>query len=77
MYRSPVSQMMATIILPANSDRYLPATFNVNLCDAQIYGVESKIEYKVTDGLSVEVSAGYNDSHQISDIYPQVSDHRW
>jgi outer membrane receptor protein involved in Fe transport len=51
-------------------DRYLPATFNVNLGDAQIYGVESKIEYKVTDGLSVEVSAGYDDSHLISDIYP-------
>jgi iron complex outermembrane receptor protein len=46
-----------------------PTTFNANLGNARIYGFESNIDYKVTDGLSVQISGSYNDSHLTSDTY--------
>ena len=33
-----------------------PTTFNANLGNARIYGAESNIDYKVTEGLTVQVS---------------------
>jgi iron complex outermembrane receptor protein len=46
-----------------------PTTFNANLGNAHIYGLESNIDYKVTDGLSAQLSASYNDSHLVSNTY--------
>jgi outer membrane receptor protein involved in Fe transport len=50
-----------------------PTSFNANLGDARIYGVESNIDYKVTDGLSVQVSGSYNDSHLVTNAYYNVN----
>ena len=46
-----------------------PSGFNANLGDAHIYGAESNVDYKITEGLSVQVSGSYNDSHLISNTY--------
>lgn len=46
-----------------------PTTFNANLGNARIYGFESNIDYKVTEGLSVQLSGSYNDSHLITNTY--------
>ena len=46
-----------------------PTTFNANLGDARIYGAESNIDYKVSEGLSLQLSASYNDSHLVSNTY--------
>jgi len=46
-----------------------PTTFNANLGNAHVYGLESNIDYKLADGLSVQLSASYNDSHLISNTY--------
>lgn len=46
-----------------------PSTFNANLGDAHIYGAESNVDYKITEGLSVQVSGSYNDSHLVSNTY--------
>jgi iron complex outermembrane receptor protein len=46
-----------------------PSTFYANLGDAHIYGVESNIDYKITNGLSVQLSGSYNDSHLVSNTY--------
>jgi iron complex outermembrane recepter protein len=46
-----------------------PTTFNANLGNAHIYGAESNIDYRITDGLSVQASANYNDSRLVSNTY--------
>jgi iron complex outermembrane recepter protein len=46
-----------------------PSGFNANLGDAHIYGAESNIDYKIAEGLSVQISGSYNDSHLISNTY--------
>jgi len=38
------------------------SSFNANVGDARIYGMESNIKYQPTKGLSLEVSASYNDA---------------
>jgi outer membrane receptor protein involved in Fe transport len=50
-----------------------PTSFNANLGDARIYGVESNVDYKVTDGLSVQVSGSYNDSRLVTNTYYNVN----
>jgi len=46
-----------------------PSGFNANLGDARIYGVESNIDYKISEGLSVQVSGSYNDSHLLTSTF--------
>jgi iron complex outermembrane receptor protein len=46
-----------------------PSGFNANLGNARIYGAESNIDYKITEGLSVQVSGSYNDSHLITNTF--------
>ena len=46
-----------------------PSQFNANLGDARVYGAESNVDYKVWEGLSVQVSGSYNDSHLITNTY--------
>jgi outer membrane receptor protein involved in Fe transport len=46
-----------------------PSTFNANLGDARIYGAESNVEYKASEGLTLQASASYNDSRLTSNSY--------
>ena len=46
-----------------------PIGFNANLGNARIYGSESNINYTVTEGLTLQVSASYNDSHLTTDTF--------
>ena len=43
--------------------------FNANLGNARIYGAESNIDYKIADGLSIQISGSYNDSHLITNTF--------
>ena len=46
-----------------------PSSFNANVGDARIYGVESNIDYKISDGWSVQASGSYTDAHLISSTF--------
>jgi iron complex outermembrane recepter protein len=46
-----------------------PVTFNANIGDARIYGMESNIEWKPIHGLTLALAANYNDSEITSDSY--------
>jgi iron complex outermembrane recepter protein len=45
------------------------ASFDANIGDARIYGMESNVKYQATSFLSMEVSASYNDSRITSDNF--------
>jgi iron complex outermembrane recepter protein len=45
------------------------ASFNANVGEARIYGVESNVDYKMTDNWSLQASASYTDSHLVSSHY--------
>ncbi len=46
-----------------------PSSFNANVGDARIYGVESNIDFRVTDNWSIQASGSYTDSHLVSSPY--------
>ncbi len=46
-----------------------PVTFNANIGDARIYGMESNVEVKPMHGLTLTLAANYNDSEITSDFY--------
>jgi iron complex outermembrane receptor protein len=46
------------------------ASFNANVGQARIYGVESNVDYKVDENWSLQASGSYTDSHLISSHYP-------
>ena len=46
-----------------------PSSFNVNVGDARIYGVESNIDYKINDNWSLQAAGSYTDAHLISSPY--------
>jgi iron complex outermembrane receptor protein len=46
-----------------------PSGFNANLGNAHIYGAESNVDYKIAEGLSVQVSGSYNDSHLVTNTF--------
>jgi iron complex outermembrane recepter protein len=46
------------------------ASYNINVGDARIYGMESNIDYKVNDNWSLQASANYTDSRVISTVTP-------
>jgi iron complex outermembrane receptor protein len=46
-----------------------PVTFNANIGDARIYGVESNIEYRPIHGLTLSLAGNYNDSVMTSNAY--------
>jgi iron complex outermembrane receptor protein len=50
-----------------------PVTFNANIGDARVYGVESNIEVRPMHGLTLSLSASYNDSHLTSDSYENAN----
>ncbi|MDP9064513.1 MAG: TonB-dependent receptor, partial [Pseudomonadota bacterium] len=47
----------------------LSSSFNANIGDARIYGVESNVKYQANANLSLEFSASYNDSHLVSNNF--------
>ena len=47
-----------------------PSSFNVNVGDALIQGVESNLDYKLSDHWSMQASGSYTDSHLKSSPYP-------
>ena len=44
-------------------------TFNANIGDARVYGMESDVKYQATERWSMAFSASYNDSRIKTDIY--------
>ena len=46
-----------------------PVTFNANIGDARIYGIESNIEYRPIHGLTLSLAGNYNDSVLTSNAY--------
>jgi iron complex outermembrane receptor protein len=46
-----------------------PSGFNANLGNARIYGTESNIDYRISEGLSIQVSASYNDSRLVTNTF--------
>jgi outer membrane receptor protein involved in Fe transport len=46
-----------------------PATFNANIGDARVYGAESNVNYRVTEGLTLQGSLSYDDSKLTSDKF--------
>jgi len=51
-------------------DKCPSSSFNANVGNARVYGVESNVDYKVTDNWSAQASVSYTDSHLISSKYP-------
>ena len=46
------------------------ASYNINVGDARIYGVESNLAYQVNENLSLQASVNYTDGHVISTVNP-------
>src|SRR5581483_1279380 len=46
-----------------------PRSFNANVGDARIYGVESNVEFRINDNWSLQGSGSYIDSHLVSSSY--------
>ena len=46
------------------------SSFNINIGDARIYGVESNVDYRLNEKLSLQASASYTDSRVISASLP-------
>jgi iron complex outermembrane receptor protein len=46
-----------------------PSSFNVNVGNARIYGVESNINYKISDNWSLQAAGSYTDSRLVSTQY--------
>jgi outer membrane receptor protein involved in Fe transport len=46
-----------------------PSSFNANVGNATIYGMESNIDYKITDNWSMQAAGSYTDSHLVSTTY--------
>jgi len=49
------------------------SSFNANIGDARIYGMESNVKYQATAFLSLEFSGSYNDSHIITNAFENAS----
>lgn len=46
-----------------------PIGFNANLGNARIYGAESNVDFNIAEGLTVQLSASYNDSHLVTNTF--------
>jgi outer membrane receptor protein involved in Fe transport len=51
-----------------------PSSFYVNVGDARIRGVESNVDYKLSEHLSLQASGSYTDSHLVSSPYATFQD---
>jgi iron complex outermembrane recepter protein len=57
---------------PIFDESICPTTFNANFGNARVYGAESNIDVQITEGLSFEASANYNDS-RLTSIKPDFT----
>lgn len=48
------------------------SSFNANVGDARIYGVESNLDFRPDEHWSLQLNASYNDPHLISNKYPTL-----
>ncbi len=46
------------------------SSYNINVGDARIYGVESNIDYKINDNWALQASGNYTDAHVTSAVDP-------
>jgi outer membrane receptor protein involved in Fe transport len=46
------------------------ASFNINVGDARIYGMESNVDYKINDNWSLQASGNYTDARVTSAVNP-------
>ena len=46
-----------------------PSSFNVNVGNARIYGVESNVDYKISENWSVQAAGSYTDARLVSTQY--------
>ena len=51
------------------------ASYNINVGDARIYGVESNLAYQVNENLSLQASINYTDGHVTSTVNPNYQDY--
>ena len=66
VYYMPWKNLQSLIYDPAVC---ASSSFNANIGDARVYGMESEIKYQATQALSMQLSASYNDSRVKTDIY--------
>ena len=66
IYYMPWKNLQSLIYDPAVC---ASSSFNANLGDARVYGMESDIKFQATRFLTLEFSASYNDSRVKTDIY--------
>jgi outer membrane receptor protein involved in Fe transport len=57
---------------PIFDDSICPTTFNANFGIARIYGAETNVAYRITEGLTLQATANYNDSRLVS-VQPNFS----
>jgi len=57
---------------PIFDDSICPTTFNANFGKARIYGAETNVAYRITDGLTLQATANYNDS-RLTSVEPNFS----
>ncbi|HEX5207830.1 MAG TPA: TonB-dependent receptor [Steroidobacteraceae bacterium] len=57
---------------PIFDDSICPTTFNANFGKARIYGGETNVAYRITEGLTLQATANYNDS-RLTSIQPNFS----
>jgi iron complex outermembrane receptor protein len=66
VYYMPWKQLQTLLYDP---DICGSSSFYANIGDARIYGVESNVDYKVNEHLSLQVAASYTDAHLISNAF--------
>lgn len=66
VYYMPWKNLQSLIFDPALC---ASSSFNANIGDARVYGIETTIKYQAGAHLSLEFSASYNDSHVLTDNY--------
>jgi outer membrane receptor protein involved in Fe transport len=44
------------------------SSYNINVGDARIYGVESNVDFRLTDNLNLQAAVNYTDAHVVSAI---------
>ena len=57
---------------PIFDDSICPTTFNANFGTARIYGAETNVAYRITEGLTLQATANYNDS-RLTSVQPDFS----
>ncbi|MGH8170008.1 MAG: TonB-dependent receptor [Steroidobacteraceae bacterium] len=57
---------------PIFDDSICPTTFNANFGTARIYGAETNVAYRITEGLTLQATANYNDS-RLTSVQPNFS----